>query len=163
MVSHRRGGQLVNESPAEGRVRGGASSRLPEESRWERRLPPLQRAGARPRSGRPRPPGELSIRIHVARPAVGEKREDELPPSSQQRPVVVNCLVKTECSSRSSGSPTTSVRECLRRRSSTTFASVRECLVPCHSMRSPKNHRRSISIDAGRNYRIIFNFNFNLS
>ena len=50
------------------------------------------------------PPGELSIGIHVARPAVGEKREDELPPSSQQRPVVVNCLLKTECSSRVSAS-----------------------------------------------------------
>ena len=109
------------------------------------------------------PPGNFQYDSTSPGPAVGEKREEELPPSSQQRPVVVKCLVKTECSSRSAGSSTTSVREYVRRRSSTTFASVRECLVPCHSMRSPKNHRRSISIDAGRNYRIIFNFNFNLS
>ena len=59
-------------------------------------------------------------------PAVGEKRKEDLPHSSQQRPVVVKCLVKTECSSRSAGSPTTSVRECVRRRNSTNYASVRE-------------------------------------
>ena len=109
------------------------------------------------------PPGNIQYDSTSPCPAVGEKQEEELPPSSQQRPVVVKCLVKTECLSRSAGSPTTSVRELVRRRNSTTFASVRECLVQCHTTRSPNNHRRSIGIDAGRNYRIIFNFNFNLS
>ena len=111
----------------------------------------------------PPPPGNFQCDSTSPGPAVGEKREEELPPSCQQRLVVVMCLMKIECSSRSAGSPTTSVLVCVRRRNSTNFASVRECLVPCHSTRSPKNHRRSISIDAGRNYRIIFNFNFNLS
>ena len=109
------------------------------------------------------PPGNFQYDTESPGLAAGEKREEELPPYSQQRPVVVKCLVMTECLSRSAGSPTTSVRECVRCRNSTTFASVRECLVPCHSALSPKNHRRSISVDAGRIYRIIFNFNFNLS
>ena len=108
-------------------------------------------------------PGNFQYDSTSPGPAVGKKRKEELPPSCQQRTVVVNCLVKTECSLRSAGSPTTSVRECVRRRNSTTFASVRECLVPFHSTRSPKNHRRSMSIDAGRNYSIIVNFKFNLS
>ena len=87
-VSHH-GGQHVEESPAEGRARGGGSSRLPEESRWERRLPPLQRAGARPRSGRPRPPlplappGNFQYDSTSPGPAVGEEREEEQPPSGR--------------------------------------------------------------------------------
>ena len=108
-------------------------------------------------------PGNFQYDSTLPGPAVGEKRKEELPSSRLQGPVVVKCLVKTECSSRLAGSPTTSVRECVRRRNSTTSASVRECLVPCHSTCSPKNHRRRMSIDAGRNYSIIVNFNFNLS
>ena len=109
------------------------------------------------------PPGYFQYDSTSPGPAVGEKRKEDLPHSSQQRPVVVKCLVKTECSSRSAGSPITSFLKCVRRRTSTTFASVRECLVPCQSRRSPRNHRRSMSFDAGRNYRTIVNFNFNLS
>ena len=71
------------------------------------------------------PPGNFQDDTTSPGPAVGEKRDEELPPSSQQRPVVVKGLVMTECSSRSAGSPTTSVRECVRCRDSTTFASVR--------------------------------------
>ena len=111
----------------------------------------------RDRTPPPQPdPGNVQYDSTSPGQPVGEKWEEKLSPSSQQRPIVVKCLVKTECSSPSAGSPTTSVRECVRRRNSTTFASVRECLVPCQSMRSPKNHRRNIGFDAGRNYRIIF-------
>ena len=109
------------------------------------------------------PPGELSERLHVARPGCRGKAGREatpLQPAETRRSQLPSEDLR---SSRSVGSPSTSFRECVRRRNSTTFASVRVCLVPCHSMRSPKNHRRSISIDAGRNYRIIFNFNFKLS
>ena len=125
MVSHRGGYQLVNESPAERRARGGGSSRLPEESRWERRLPPLQRARARPRSGRPRPP-RVTFNTNPRRPpgcrGKAGRRATPLQPAETRRrqlPIEDRVLV----------------------------ASVRECLVPCHSICSSKNHRRSISID----------------
>ena len=64
----RRRTQQVEESPAEG---GGSSSRLPEESWWERRLPPLyseQELVPSTAPPTPGPPGEISIRLHAARP-----------------------------------------------------------------------------------------------
>ena len=109
------------------------------------------------------PPGELSIRFQVARPGCRGKAGREATPHQPGETRRSQVPSEDLHSSRRGGSPTTGFRECVRRRNSTTFASVRECLVPCHSMRSPKNHRRSISINAGRNYRIKFNFNFNLS
>ena len=66
--------------------------------------PSLQRAGARAVHGPPLPPdppGNFGYDSTLPGPAVGVTREEELPPSSQQRPVVVGSRAKTECSSRS--------------------------------------------------------------
>ena len=135
----------------EGRARAGGSSRLPEETWWERRLPPLQRAGARPRSGRPwpplppvpPPPGELWIRLHVAWPGCWGKARRGATPSSQQRPVVVKCREKTECSSSSVvrfPPPPVLGSVCVveSRQFSRVSASVSKCISsPLHSTRSP--------------------------
>ena len=40
------------------------------------------------------PPGNFQYDSKSPGPAVGEKREEKLPLSSQERPVVVKCLVK---------------------------------------------------------------------
>ena len=50
-------------------------------------------------------PGTVQYDSTSPDPAVGEKQVEEPPPSKLQRPVVVKCLVKTKCSSRSAGPP----------------------------------------------------------
>ena len=75
------------------RSRGGSGAfPLSTASRSSRRpRPPLP----------PDPPGNFQGDSTLPGPAVGETREEELPPSSQRRPVVVDCRVKTNSASSS--------------------------------------------------------------
>ena len=160
-MSHRGGGLLVEErAPRKEedrrrdcrRSRGGSgafplSTASRSSSASDRPRPPLP----------PDPPGNFGYDSTLPGPAVGVKREEELPPSSQQRPVVVKCRAKTECSSPSvvrfpPPSVLGSVCVVATRQFPRVPASVRECVSPLHSTRSPYRHRRSNCIDAGRIY-----------